>query len=406
MSGPTPTTVVTPSLSRQWRRWRGPVAVIAALCGVALLLAWGTAGSQAEGDLDPEAVDSSGSRAVVSIVADQGVSVTPARDLDELNDAVTDDTLTVVTQSQRLDVDQLDELAAMPGDLLLVEPSAAALDTLAPGVAPAGEAARTTLEPRCSLPAADAAGAATVGAQVYTPRDSDDAEGTTTVEECYPSVGGAALLRLDVETGTGPDARERTVTVLSSGDPLRNGRLRDAGNAALALNLVGESADTVWFIPDRGISSGQSSVWDLLPRGFYLAVAQVGVAAVLLLLWRARRLGPLVHERLAVVVSATETTEGRARLYQARRASQRAADALRAGFLNRVRPVLGLTSSATREEILLTLTERSGRDRAEIESLLYGTQTNKGRSADADLVSFAEKLDELEREVLGGGRRG
>ena len=52
--------------------------------------------------------------------------------------------------------------------------------------------------------------------------------------------------------------------------------------------------------------------------------------------WRGRRLGPLVVENLPVVVRASETMEGRARLYQKSSARLHALDALRIGAIQRL----------------------------------------------------------------------
>ena len=63
---------------------------------------------------------------------------------------------------------------------------------------------------------------------------------------------------------------------------------------------------------------------------------------LLVALWRGRRIGPLVAEELPVVVRASETVEGRGRLYRSRRARDRAAQALRTATLQRMLPRLGL----------------------------------------------------------------
>ena len=67
---------------------------------------------------------------------------------------------------------------------------------------------------------------------------------------------------------------------------------------------------------------------------------------LLVALWKGRRIGPLVAERLPVVVRASETVEGRGRLYRSRRARDRAADALRTATLQRLLPRLGLGANA------------------------------------------------------------
>ena len=75
-------------------------------------------------------------------------------------------------------------------------------------------------------------------------------------------------------------------------------------------------------------------------------VWQLCLAVVLLALWKGRRIGPLVAEELPVVVRASETVEGRGRLYRSRRARDRAADALRTATLQRLLPRLGLGPNA------------------------------------------------------------
>ncbi len=65
---------------------------------------------------------------------------------------------------------------------------------------------------------------------------------------------------------------------------------------------------------------------------------QLAVAVVLLALWRARRLGPVVPESLPVVVRAAEATEGRGRMYRRAGARDRAAGRLRAATRTRIVP--------------------------------------------------------------------
>ena len=75
-------------------------------------------------------------------------------------------------------------------------------------------------------------------------------------------------------------------------------------------------------------------------------VLQLCLVVLLVALWKGRRIGPLVAERLPVVVRASETVEGRGRLYRSRRAGDRAADALRTATLQRLLPRLGLGPNA------------------------------------------------------------
>jgi len=93
------------------------------------------------------------------------------------------------------------------------------------------------------------------------------------------------------------------------------------------------------------------------------------IAAILAALWRGRRLGPVVAERLPVVVRAAETVEGHGHLYWSRRSRDRAAAAL---------------------------TPRSGRSTGEIVALLAGPVPTD----DATLVALAGGLDKLEKDAL------
>jgi len=168
-------------------------------------------------------------------------------------------------------------------------------------------------------------------------------------------------------------------------------------NYNMALNLL-RAPRVVWLVPGLGppgASGGQKTLTQLIPLPVYLVVIQLCLAVVLAALWRARRLGPLVPERLPVVVRASETVEGHARLYQARRARDRAAAALRAAMLARTLPTLGLAPGAGPGEIVPALSARSAGGAARIEAMLFGPAPGD----DASLVALAHDLDALEREV-------
>jgi hypothetical protein len=112
--------------------------------------------------------------------------------------------------------------------------------------------------------------------------------------------------------------------------------------------------------------------------------------------WRGRRLGRVVLEPLPVVVRATETVEGRARLYRRSNARGRAADALRAATAGRLRSRLSLPRGAPLETIVAAVAQRTGRPATEVASLL--TPGNEPTD-DASLTRLAHALDNLENEV-------
>ncbi len=215
---------------------------------------------------------------------------------------------------------------------------------------------------------------------------------------CYPVGGYPSLVRYRTAG--------RAITVLGSGAPLSNGFLAANGNAALALNLLNAHRTIVWLTPQptttRTISRlahpvgqpGQAQP-PLVPLRFQLLLLQLCVVVLLVIAWRGRRFGPLIAERLPVVVRASETVEGHARLYGSRRARDRAATALRTAMIGRIRPALGLAAGASADDVSQALAGRSHLGRAEIVAILYGPAP----ASDAELLALARNLDELEREV-------
>jgi Domain of unknown function (DUF4350) len=369
-----------------WRSLRAPLIVVGLLIAVTIVSAVVQAQGR-RGFLDPDAVDDGGSRAIANLLRDRGVNVRPARTTDAaVADASAGSTL-VVAQPDLLTPGQLDRLAPVPVDLVLVAPGEAALASLAPDVrlsrsVPGGSAVRP---PDCALPAAQRAGTAHVSDRLY--RVSNDAQSSS--GRCYPTGGEPGLVRLE-QSG-------RSITVLGDATPLTNAALAEQGNAALALGLLSEQPDLVWYLPgpdDVPVEEARSFV-DLLPDGVLLAAVQAFIAVLLLAICKARRLGPVVSEPLPVVVRAAEAVEGRARLYRRGRARDSAATALRESTLERLIPLVGLPAAADRPAVIDAVASRSGRPTDEVSHLLYGAAPRNDRA----LVRLADDLDALDREV-------
>jgi hypothetical protein len=103
----------------------------------------------------------------------------------------------------------------------------------------------------------------------------------------------------------------------------------------------------------------------------------------------------LVAEELPVVVRASETVEGRGRLYRYRRARDRAAAALRTATLQRLLPQLGLGAGASPAAAVSTVAQRVGSDPGLVSYQLFGPPP----TTDHDLLQLARALDEIERQV-------
>jgi hypothetical protein len=163
------------------------------------------------------------------------------------------------------------------------------------------------------------------------------------------------------------------------------------------MNLAGDRPRLIWYAPHRveGETSSGASLSDLIPDNVVWVVCQLWLVVLLVALWRGRRPGPLVAEQLPVVVRASETVEGRGRLYRSRRARDRAAEALRTATLRRLLPRLGLGPQAPAQAVVATVAQRSGTDAGFVSYHLFGPPP----ATDNDLLQLARALDDIERQV-------
>jgi len=363
-------TSVSPDARRIWRAARAPV-LIALVIMVATIVAVFAKGSGQHGELDPASADPNGSRALATLLQQQGVRITTTRTVEETRRALAADpqATVLVTAPGLVDPATLAEVRTRAAEAVLVAPSADTLDLLLPGAFVTGQSELGVRSPGCTVAAAVAAGNAVVGGTEYQAHGRD--------RSCYDG----SLLQAG------------TTTLLGTNAPLTNDKLGQEGDAALAMRLLGKHATLVWYLPspsDPASGVPQQSLIDLVPRPWLFGAIQVAIAAVLFALWRMRRLGPVVTEPLPVVVRAAETVEGRARLY--RGSPSYAAQVLREATIARLLPVLGLGTGAESAAVLAAITARCGRDAG---ALLYGPAPED----DASLVRLAGELDQLTREV-------
>ena len=163
------------------------------------------------------------------------------------------------------------------------------------------------------------------------------------------------------------------------------------------MNLAGTHPRMIWYAPQEfeGESEGGATIFDLIPDRVTWIVWQLVLAVALLAVWKGRRVGPLVAERLPVVVRASETVEGRGRLYRSRRARDRAAEALRTATLQRMQPRLGLGHNAEVPAVVQAVAEHCAIHPQALAHTLFGPPP----ASDEDLVNLARELDNIERQV-------
>lgn len=372
-----------PSRRRTLTGW---VVIGALVIGVGLV---GTviAGSarQAERDaLDPESAAPLGTRAIAQVLRDHGVDVVIARSRGDAVHALSaaDSTL-VLPDAPAVSDGAYTALLNSAADVVLVDPHARDLRLALPGTTPAGVSGGASLDPDCDLPAAERAGSITAGA-VYAA--GPGASG------CYPDgEGGYALV-----TG------ER-IAAVDGRSILVNEKLAANGNAALAVNLLAAHGRVVWYVPsigDSDLTPTHASLGDLTPGWVTPAIVVLLGAALAAALWRGRRFGPLVAERLPVTVPASETVAGRARLYERSRDRLHAADQLRAGTLERLGRVLGLGPAATAADIADAAADRLRTDRRVVRGILLDDVPTDDR----ELVELSDRLRDLETATRASAR--
>ncbi|WFE24896.1 DUF4350 domain-containing protein [Solwaraspora sp. WMMD791] len=389
------------------------------------------------GFLSPTNVGPDGGSDLAAALRDDGVTVHPASGtVGALRAAQATPSTLFVPAPTLMHPDYLQVLTRLPAGtrVLLVDPPARLLRGSPLPVDTAGRrwAARAAGPDvdgrRCVVPeVADAGPAATVRQRYTAPSGVDP----TRFDLCYD----AALARLawgQVE-----------LVVAGANDPFRNDRFGEHRNASFAAGLLGTRPQVVWldlarpdappptrdaapqppvYLPpeDPGSSPSASAtpaagrqlpapnatapsdnpLWDAFPPWFWALLAQLALAALVLVLWRARRFGPVVAEPLPVTVPAAETLLGRGQLY--RRSRDRAATAgiLRTAMLDRVVALLDLPDRPRPAEIVAAVAARTGASAAQVDALLYGPPP----TTDSDLLELTRRLAALPDDLAGPGR--
>jgi len=365
------------------------VLVLLLLVGVSVL----TVSSAAHGgDLDPDNAAPEGARAVARVLADHGVDVTVVRrqaalEHTELGRGTTL-LVTATDQLGRSTARALAGVAATAGSVVLADPGPAALQAFRLPLVPV----RAHVADRTSAGCGDdlLSGLA-VDAGDYGYRSRGRARG---VVGCFRTAAAepghtvALVARVD---------RAVPTYAVAAADLLSNARVARADNAAAALRLLGQGDRLVWYVPDsRDVPVGDAgSVSAQLPRGLGPGLWLVLAAVLATMLWRARRLGPLVVEPLPVVVKAIESTRGRGRLYRRVRDRAHTAAVLRAAASRRLAARLGLPATTPVGALVVPVAAATGRDPAAVADLLV----TRGVTDDAALSRLADDLTTLEREA-------
>jgi len=387
MSTTTDYEILTPTTRvrvRRWVYWIVAFTVVLIIAVVGLLVRGSTQIGQA---LDATNPGPGGAKALVEVLRQQGVDVTVTSTLADTEKAVTDTantTLFVYDRDFILDETDNSRIVELADTLVLLDPNYDLLELAAPAIAMAGSV-EGTMQADCDVFAATQADEiAGDGSGYRIVDDTVDAEGCfTTDDDIY------SLVRVE--------SAGKTVSVIGTTSALTNEFIGDRGNAALALNLLGENESLVWYIPGIGDLLGESAptLGELSPPWVTPSILLVLLGGITAAVWRGRRFGPLVIENLPVIVRSSETMQGRARLYQSNSTRLHALDALRIGTISRVAAACGLPRAATVDDVIAAVASVTGRDIQSVRALLIDADPG----SDRDLVSLSDDLLELEQHV-------
>lgn len=383
-------TVSTATVGRTLKRslfWVGASVFVVVIAIVALTA---TAGSTGGTPFSSTNAAPGGAMALAEVLADRGVDVTATASLDETSAAIDDPsetTVLVYDDGNYLNDEQLESLSSLAAHVVVVDPPFSQLAVLAPDLDDSGSVS-DSMSAACDYSPASRADTVTGEATGY------EVSGSIDADLCLESEDGVySLVRLPTDTGV--------LSVLGASGALTNGEIAASGNAAFALGLLGEYDSLVWYLPTvDDLPDAAATPGELTPDWVNRVIVILVLTTIAAAVWRGRRFGPLVVENLPVTVRASETMQGRARLYERFSARLRALDALRIGSISRLGRECGLPTIATVDDVVNAVAGVTGRQHGDIRALLVDDIP----STDAELIRLSDDLLTLERAVAAAVR--
>jgi len=383
----------TPTVRARLQANRGLLVVGALVLLGALLLALAQS-SRTVGLLDPDATDPTGSHALSVLLSGQGVTVVRATTAGAAEAALqsAQNSTLVIAPTAPISDRMLDAVRAGGAQYtVLLAPDEDALTAYAPWAS-----IRDLRESGDEVPA-DCDWYVATKAGPLPPTGFVYATDRSSVSSCW----GGGVVDSGRGGADGVGGTGGVVTLVGMAQGFTNQHLGESGYAAMALGTLGRSHTVVWWLPstadplqfDQGTDVG---ITDLVPSWVRWALLQLVLAVAVVIWWRGRRLGRVVVEPLPVVVRATESVEGRARLYRRGHARGSAADAMRTASLTRLRARLALPRTAPPDVVVAAVAARTERPATEVAALLTPGGTP---GDDASLTGLVDALDALENEV-------
>lgn len=357
-------------------------AIIAIILGAVIGLTRPSFDDAMKPGLSPDSAAPDGAGAVAEVLKQNGIALTSTTSRETAARDSVGATL-VVPATPALSDDAFAALIAEAKVVVLISPTTTQLDTALDGNRAGFSGGEIT--PSCDDPLVADLGSATIGSLFEAP----DATA------CFRDGDGAGLLI--AERG------DQTIYVIDGATVLANEAIGTAHNAGLALRLLAQDDDVVWYVAtptDTDLDIADATLAELTPS-WVTPVIVLGIAAALAAIaWRGRRFGPLVMERLPVTVKMSETLEGRAKLYAQGRDAAHAARILRSETSRTIAKKLGLAPSAPPHVVAAAAASMLGMNAQQLEGLLAGPPPQ----TDAGLQDLSDHLIHLEAAVTAAFR--
>jgi hypothetical protein len=206
---------------------------------------------------------------------------------------------------------------------------------------------------------------------------------------CFPRGEGHWLVVRDEGAGA--------VVALGGASALVNRELTSADNSVLVAALLApEPGGAVLVLPPALPGEGEATLGELVPRSVRLALVQLGLAFLVAVAWRARRLGRPVTEPQPVQIAGAELVTAVGHLLQQTRAREQAARLLGEDLRRTIADRLGLPAAAPPDLVADTAAARTGVPRDDVLAAL----TAPAPADEGELVALAQLVERLRERIL------
>lgn len=320
--------------------------------------------------LDPTSTSPDGARAVVELVDRLGgemqvVDGVPSRDVDVA--------LVLEDRLPREQADDLEDWVRRGGTLVVADPNSLLTPRVADGVV-------DVIDDRCAIDGLGDVRRLDVGVgRGYVEPDGADS--------CFPTGTDAAFI-VRQRSGDGD------IVSIGGPDLFTNALLDEQDNAVLAGALLAGDGRRAAFVRPTLAGSGDRGLVDLVETPARAALAQLVVVFLVVVAWRARRLGRPVTEPQPVQIQGSELTNAVGRLLRNNRRPDRAAAILRDQARRDLSSLLGLPLDADGDVVESTIVTRTTLDIAEVRRAVSDPVTS-----DDLLVEVAHLLSRIREEL-------